>query len=96
MNENFVVNALPLNAGNSDTKHIVVCEDGIKVDAGVSIDNPMPGPDDVVTFRTNSNVDTKVVHPTHATAILPKDAFVSCNTQVESNPLGKGIIQAFD
>lgn len=96
MNENFVVKSLPLNAGNSETKHIVVCEDGIEVDADVSIDNPMPGPDDVVTFRTNSNVNTKVVHPTHNTAILPKRAVVSCNTQVESNPLTKGIIQAWD
>lgn len=96
MNENFVVNALPLNAGNSDTKHIVVCEDGIDVDADVSIDNPMPGPDAVVTFRTNSKVDTKVVHPTHTTAILSKDATVSCNGQVESNPLTQGVIQAWD
>lgn len=93
--DTFVVNKLMLNAGNSDQKHVVVSKGGIHVDAIVSIENPMPGADDVVTFRTNERTDTHVVHPTHNTALFKPATTVTAGTQVEANPLG-GIIQAFD
>ena len=93
MFESQVVDQVVLTPG-SEEKHVLkgrVSVEGVDLQ---KYPNPLPDVGSVVAFTTVNK--TILVHPTHETAVIPAGVDCVAKLQVEADPLGDGLMQAWD
>lgn len=88
-----VVKELVMTPGSAE-KHVMkgsmVVED---VDLNIK-PNPLPDVEATVNMTVLDN--TVMIHPTHESIFIKKGTKLTANLQAEADPMGRGILAAFD